>query len=207
MWRLNTQPSAEQKALRASIDSDNESLNIGGVLENWRSNPQFRQFWASSLCTIPFKAYCWEMPPLTDGVLSKPFECVFVDSPALNSSLPDVEPFAKYFTPEASENGFAMFESLGRDALLIAPYPHGPEQSYTHLAAFMRNASSAQIDQLWSGVAQAVDSRVGKLPIWLSTAGLGVSWLHVRVDSRPKYYRYGPYASVDYWNKVSPPLT
>ncbi|MGI9175867.1 MAG: DUF6940 family protein [Rhodothermales bacterium] len=24
--------------------------------------------------------------------------------------------------------------------------------------------------------------------MWLSTAGGGVSWLHVRLDSRPKYY-------------------
>lgn len=30
-------------------------------------------------------------------------------------------------------------------------------------------------------------------PIWLNTAGAGVPWLHIRLDSRPKYYRYQPY--------------
>jgi hypothetical protein len=30
-------------------------------------------------------------------------------------------------------------------------------------------------------------------PVWLSTAGAGVSWLHVRLDDRPKYYGYRPY--------------
>ncbi len=30
-------------------------------------------------------------------------------------------------------------------------------------------------------------------PVWLSTAGAGVSWLHVRLDDRPKYYGHGPY--------------
>jgi len=30
---------------------------------------------------------------------------------------------------------------------------------------------------------------------WLSTSGLGVGWLHVRLDSRPKYYTYEPYKS------------
>jgi hypothetical protein len=30
-------------------------------------------------------------------------------------------------------------------------------------------------------------------PVWLSTNGDGVSWLHVRIDERPKYYTHGPY--------------
>ena len=30
-------------------------------------------------------------------------------------------------------------------------------------------------------------------PVWLSTNGDGVSWLHVRTDERPKYYTHGPY--------------
>lgn len=29
--------------------------------------------------------------------------------------------------------------------------------------------------------------------IWMSTAGISTPWLHVRLDSRPKYYHYGPY--------------
>jgi hypothetical protein len=29
--------------------------------------------------------------------------------------------------------------------------------------------------------------------IWISTIELGVSWLHVRIDSTPKYYHYTPY--------------
>ena len=35
--------------------------------------------------------------------------------------------------------------------------------------------------------------RLGGKPVWLSTAGLGVGWLHVRLDDRPKYYRHAPY--------------
>jgi hypothetical protein len=29
--------------------------------------------------------------------------------------------------------------------------------------------------------------------LWLSTAGMGVSWLHVRLDSSLKYYGYKPF--------------
>ena len=35
--------------------------------------------------------------------------------------------------------------------------------------------------------------RIGPLPVWLSTAGGGVDWLHMRLDERPKYYRHLPW--------------
>jgi hypothetical protein len=28
---------------------------------------------------------------------------------------------------------------------------------------------------------------------WVSTSGLGVPWVHVRLDERPKYFQFGPY--------------
>ena len=34
---------------------------------------------------------------------------------------------------------------------------------------------------------------VNDKPTWLSTAGMGVAWLHVRLDQRPKYYAHRPY--------------
>ena len=29
--------------------------------------------------------------------------------------------------------------------------------------------------------------------VWLSTAGDGIAWLHVRMDPRPKYYQHTEY--------------
>ena len=65
--------------------------------------------------------------------------------------------------------------------------------AYGHLAAFVREAPQAQRHTLWQVVGAALDERIGVRPTWLSTSGLGVSWLHVRLDSRPKYYQYEPY--------------
>ena len=31
-------------------------------------------------------------------------------------------------------------------------------------------------------------------PLWLNTSGAAVAWLHVRLDSSPKYYRHREYA-------------
>jgi hypothetical protein len=39
--------------------------------------------------------------------------------------------------------------------------------------------------------------RIGEAPVWLSTAGMGVAWLHVRLDSRPTYYGHRPYKTFD----------
>ena len=33
-------------------------------------------------------------------------------------------------------------------------------------------------------------------PLWLSTNGLGVAWLHARIDARPKYYSHRPYRAL-----------
>jgi hypothetical protein len=35
--------------------------------------------------------------------------------------------------------------------------------------------------------------RLNNKPVWLSTAGAGVAWLHIRLDDRPKYYGYTPF--------------
>jgi hypothetical protein len=201
LWRLSTLPIGGGRTVRARLDSESEPISVAVVIDGWRGNPEFRRFWASSLCSIPFKAYYWETPPLSRAVLDRPFECVFVESHNLESLAPDSEPFEEHFTADAAASGVATFESLRRDAVLVAPYPHAAQDSYTHLAAFMRKAPAVQIDQVWSAVAHAVESRLGERPIWLSTAGLGVSWLHIRVDSRPKYYQHKPYTTVDYWGK------
>jgi hypothetical protein len=48
---------------------------------------------------------------------------------------------------------------------------------------------------VWATAARLVRENLGDTPRWLSTAGLGVPWLHLRLDSYPKYYRYRPYTT------------
>ena len=67
-------------------------------------------------------------------------------------------------------------------------------------AAFLRDGPPEQIDQFWKLVGMRMQQAVSNEPVWLSTAGLGVSWLHLRIDSRPKYYRYVPYKSPSYFD-------
>ena len=77
--------------------------------------------------------------------------------------------------------------------MLVVPAPVAEESCYTHLARFLRDAPRLQVDAFWRSAGLAMQDRISSAPTWLSTAGLGVSWLHLRLDSRPKYYRHQPY--------------
>lgn len=169
---------------------DGGALSFDRVFGHWRADEGFRAFWGASLRSVPFQAYCWECPPVTLQNLARDFECVFVSSPLLVDSPADPRPFAEHLRAGCR---IVVFESLGKDALLVAPCPDSRGGSFAHLASFVATASDPVSSALWKAVGEALEQRIGANPVWLSTAGLGVSWLHVRLDTRPKYYRYGPY--------------
>ncbi|MDZ7694044.1 MAG: hypothetical protein U5K69_23475 [Balneolaceae bacterium] len=85
------------------------------------------------------------------------------------------------------------FPNLGRDARLIAPCPLPDAPGYPHIGTFVRKAPREQIDQFWKVTATQMQQHIGSDPRWLSTSGLGVFWLHARIDSRPKYYQTDEY--------------
>lgn len=137
-----------------------------------------------------FDALFWELPPLAHDSLDEPFECVVTASDALARLRADPTPFSERFSgPEAS---VVTFPNLGGDAILIAPTPHG-DAAYTHLAKFCREAPRDRQRAFWHAVADAVTANTSARPIWVSTSGLGVGWLHARIDERPKYYTHTPY--------------
>lgn len=90
------------------------------------------------------------------------------------------------------------FPNLGNDALLVVPCNENSDspQSYMHLANFMRMGPDEQIKIFWKEVVKQMFQRLAKKidkKVWLSTCGLGIFWLHIRMDSTPKYYTYEPY--------------
>jgi hypothetical protein len=143
------------------------------------------------LVDSPFAAFRWETPPITLATASRPFEFVLLDSPGL-ASHPDRSAFADHFD-KAGEAGVVEFPNLSKDAILVVPCPNGPITAYGHIGSFVRQAPAVQVHELWAAVGAAMQRRLSAVPVWLSTAGAGVSWLHVRLDDRPKYYGYAPY--------------
>lgn len=171
-----------------------DRLGYDRVLKLWQDDAEFRSFFLSLLVEAPFSAYRWETPPLTTTTANRDFEFVLLDDPGLDRPS-DTQSFSSYFDTQTTD-GIVAFPNLGNDAFLVVPSPRSEANAYGHLAAFVRNASPSQSHALWQKVGQVMEQKLNAQPIWLSTAGGGVSWLHVRLDSSPKYYGFFPYRQV-----------
>lgn len=194
-------------------DADDERrrpLTCGEVLELWRDSDAFRDAFVSSLRDEPFDAFFWETPGLTRHTLSRPYEHVVKRAPGLEKVRPEPEVFREHLTEAVgcgdgtTHAAVATFSNLGGDAVLVSPceHPSLAGGAGAHFASFLRGAAPEHAHALLRAVAVAVESRLGEFkhdrPLWVSTSGAGVSWLHVRLDERPKYYTFTPYARWPY---------
>lgn len=193
MWTAHTETLSEQTA-RTSLSSGGGVMSFEEVIALWSSDAEFRNWFTSLLCASSCDAFFWETPPVTAATADRPFEFVLVNGPSLTRLHPDPSPFRSHFTAKPAEPVF-HFPNLSGDATLIVPSPLADKSCYTHLARFLRMAPRAQVNAFWRTVGLAMQERLSARPVWLSTAGMGVSWLHLRLDSRPKYYRHKPYTS------------
>ena len=127
------------------------------------------------------------------ATLEREFRFVLADSSALAGVSAEPRPFREHIG--ASGDGVVAFPNLGGDAVLVVPEAATSPEHYAHLASFVRGAPAGQIDELWRATGRAVRDWLDNesRPVWLSTSGLGVYWVHVRLDSRPKYYTHAPY--------------
>ena len=191
MWLSQNEPLNNGHGFKVAVSSDTSPVTYAEVLQLWQSDQDFRAFFIGLLTSSPYAAFRWETPSLTIATANRPFEFVLLDSPSLARN-PEPEVFAEHFD-KAAPNGVVEFANLGGDAILVVPCPEGPPADYGHLGAFIRQAPDPQKHALWQRVGAAMQRRLNSQPVWLSTAGGGVSWLHVRLDDRPKYYGYGPY--------------
>jgi hypothetical protein len=170
----------------------NECLNYAEFIRALAEESSFRELIQEELRGAPFVAFRWETPPLTDKNADQSFECLLHDSPGLEVPA-DPTDFQSHFQPGME---VVCFENLGADALLVVPCPTSSSTNYSHIGAFHRTAPQSQQHAFWIAVAQAVMNRLGSSPLWLSTAGGGVDWLHMRLDDRPKYYRHLPWRNL-----------
>jgi len=116
-----------------------------------------------------------------------------VNSPQLSKVSADPNPFQERFNSEPSDKAVIVFGNLGRDAELIVPRPVAAQNIYTHFASFIRNAPENQKHDLFTTMANLLSNRINNKPTWVSMSGLGVYWLHIRLDTIPKYYSYQTY--------------
>jgi len=177
---------------KSGASEPGRTLTFAEVIRLWQTDGEFVRFYSNLLSASPFKGFRWETPPVTTDLIEREFEFVLLKSDALDRRV-DQAAFAEHFKSGAEVVSFA---NLSGDASLVVPCPIADPALYGHLASFIRKAPESQIVALWSSVGKAMTDRISDTPVWLSTAGMGVSWLHVRLDSRPKYYGHAPYKTV-----------
>lgn len=192
MWSTRREELSSGRVLKFAVELDGKPIAFRDVLQRWQVDTKFREFFIGLLAQAPFMAFRWETPPLSEANAQQPFEFVLLDSPDLPRQ-PDPDAFAEHFRSAAAPQTVVTFLNLGRDAVLVVPRPIADVSAYGHLTAFVREAPEAQKHALWEQVGHTMEQRLSAKPAWLSTAGAGVSWLHVRLDDRPKYYGYEPY--------------
>lgn len=193
MYEAKTE-SIDSLTKRHRFTSAGAPMSIGQVIEGWRNDIEFCDWFCSLLRSCQFETFRWETPPLTSRSVDHEFECVLVDSPGL-APRADRGPFQGHFDAAAPSQTVISFANLRGDSTLVVPVPESDTSDFRHLAAFSRTAPVEQQRVLWRTVGQQAANSIGGQPVWMSTAGGGVSWLHVRFDSRPKYYQHRPYKS------------
>lgn len=165
-------------------------MTVRQVIQAWRGAETFCLYFSKVLVTQGFDAFFWEAPPADLRSLDRPFEFVLINSTTLASFQPNFNSFQQHFE---TDDLVVHFKNLGGDAELVVPRPLDNQEGYGHLASFLRLGPEDQIIQFWKKVGEVYEKAINERTVWLSTAGLGIPWLHVRLDSRPKYYRHRPY--------------
>ena len=189
MWSARTEKLSRACIFR--VEHAHRPIGFADVLHRWQDDAAFWDFFIALLADASYSAFRWETPPVTSSSADRPFEFALLDSPELESE-PDPDAFAEHFRSAANDDVIS-FPNLNHDAILVVPRPLGDSSAYGHIAAFLRGAPDAQKHSLWSLVGKLMEHRLGPNPVWLSTAGAGVAWLHVRLDQWPKYYSHAPY--------------
>jgi|AntDeeMinimDraft_5_1070356.scaffolds.fasta_scaffold17043_1 hypothetical protein len=193
MYRFTQKTLIEKESVKYMIFNDGRPLRYSQFINLLHDDKSFRSFFIDLLSDVPFHAYQWETPAVTNATLNQPFEFVITNSPGIDIP-PDAEPFASYLNE--GDNEPAVFDNLGKDATLIVPALPDEDLNYSHLAVFIQHAPKEQQHQLWKKVGKVTQQQISTEPIWLNTAGGGVAWLHIRLDSRPKYYRHQAYITI-----------
>lgn len=182
-----------ERVHRYEILESDSPLSYQKVISLWRTSRRFREFFNDLLSHSEFTAFRWETPSISPSTLERRFEFVLLDCPQLSRKV-DLKSFRQHFDDKAE---VVAFGNLRGDACLVVPSPVGEASHYVHLASFIRGAPKQQLDLIWRKVAECLEERLLERsrdqPVWLSTAGMGVAFLHVRLDTQPKYYGYAPY--------------
>ena len=192
MWQSIQTTLEEDFKYQYHISENQQKISFQQFLDLLIQSAAFRKFYNQLLVDCAFQGYFWEHPPMTSETLEQIYEFVLVKNKGLAQIKSNPKAFAAYFQEDQL---VVDFDNLGKNARLITPCPID-QKDYAHLAKFTRQAPESQIDIFWQRVGERYLDIIKEGKRWLSTSGLGVYWLHVRIDTVPKYYSHKAYRNL-----------
>lgn len=189
-WTISIKEIEENNTHKYKIIHKDKIISFSSFIDEMRTSSQFRFFFNQLLAQSKFKAFFWEVKPICFGDLNQEFEFVVVNSKFLRSIKSNNSRFENYLQ---KQEDVVSFKNLRKDAALVVPTESVSKEIYCHLANFVRSAPKDQVDEFWKKVVTEYSNLLNEKPTWLSTHGLGVHWLHVRIDTIPKYYHHYEY--------------
>ena len=129
--------------------------------------------------------FLWETSPIYKDKDTN-YEEEFIICKQLDNQVNDYSSFSEHIHKSKDSNVVSFF-NLSKTSKLIAPMPKNKD--YTSIKLFIDNADKEQQISFWKKIAEEIDNiLINNDKIWVSTHGLGVPYLHVRIDTFPKYY-------------------
>jgi uncharacterized protein DUF6940 len=193
-WSTTSEDVLSARGRRYEVFDGHGRVTYDAAIDLLRHSDDFRCFLSDVVTKVGYEALRWETPPITLHSIHRPFEFVLMNDPFL-AAAPEPHVFSSYFDTQPPAVDVLAVSNLGKTAKLVVPRGIARPEVYVHLKAFLGSAPVSQVQSLWRCVADTARKEVSDRPLWISTAGAGVSWLHVRLEHTPKYYAYRPYAT------------
>lgn len=132
-----------------------------------------RFFYETSVCDKYMSTICREF---------------FIESDELNSiQIQDYTPFIEQIK-KSTNRYVTSFYNISGDTLLIIPMPQY-NKNFITIKDFIDTASIEQQIEFWKFVSYELEKFLQiNNQVYVSTHGLGVSYFHLRLCTKPKYY-------------------
>lgn len=209
-WRMSCTRSGDVIGVDI-FNEDGRQMSYLQCMRLLRDSQSFRLLWQTVLNEqgkLLGGTYFWECIPTTPStIFITPMQYVLVGykTRTLTSRAPKAscDSFAPNLESKSSvviSKSIAAFPNLSGDSILIVPKGLtllSNYQCYLDIGTFTKSCPYAQQDALWQYVGQyitrAIEVRDPNDVLWLNTHGLGVPWIHIRLDQKPKYYAFEYY--------------
>jgi hypothetical protein len=161
---------------------------------------------------ISIKSYYFQTPNICS--LDIPIEFVLIKTYSLHMKKADWSKYSEYMNRKPRNRHSLSFINLSGSVMLTIPFNKKKDIRYGHIKDYITYASKEEIYDIFSEIGIQIEihnearrsinikksSDQGQCnnkdfcyPLYLSTHGYGVQWLHFRLEESPLYYNYDSY--------------